>query len=767
MCPRRRTRRVSSVPRREPLAKRTDQGETSATEQFGWYAAGIFGLALAVRLVHLWQLRNAPFFNLPMGDAQSYHSWGMELATGDWLGSEIFYQAPFYPYFLGALYGVFGPDLLTVRLTQVVLGSVSCVLIALAGRQLFTRQVGIVAGVMLALYAPAIFFDGLVQKAALGAFLLCVLLALLSRLITQPRPVWTWVWPGVALGALMLTRENALVFISVILGWLALSPSLGRQRVWCAVAVMAGLAVVVVPVAVRNKIVGGEFVLTTAQFGPNFYIGNNEDADGTYRPLVFGRGDPRFERQDATRIAERAVGGPLTPAQVSRYWTRRALDYIVTQPGDWLRLTGRKVLLTANASEVADTEDQLSYADWSVPLRVTGYAWHFGTLVPLAVAGVWLTWRKRRQLLLVYLLLGAYATSVVMFAVMGRYRYPLVPLLILFAAAGVVALRQVVDAGWSRRHVWLGAVTVAALVFCNWPGLSMPDMRVVTALNLGTELQAQGRLDEAITQYRHVLAVTPEDALAHSNLGTALAAQGQLGEAVDHFERALALAPDDADSYSNLGNALAGLGRTDEAIQSFQRALDIDPSSAEAHGALGLALHADNQLDDAIRHLRRALNLGAVSADTHNLMGVALASQDRLDEATLQFRQALEIDPNFLDAHANLAMAAQLQGNPDQAIQHYREVIRIGPTAAETHNELGLMLAATDELAEATVHFRQALQLDPNFAFAHANLGTALELQGNANDALGHYQQAVRLAPDVPDFQARLDAALAALPTRP
>ena len=74
--------------------------------------------------------------------------------------------------------------------------------------------------------------------------------------------------------------------------------------------------------------VGGGFYLTTSQFGPNFYIGNNPHADGTYLSLRFGRGAPEFERQDATELAERALGRTLSPAEVSSYWTDRALDFI-------------------------------------------------------------------------------------------------------------------------------------------------------------------------------------------------------------------------------------------------------------------------------------------------------------------------------------------------------------------------------------------------------------------------------------------------------
>ena len=695
---RRRRRHPAPGPRRKsapagparPRAGRPADG-------FGRAALGIFAFALAVRLVHVWQLRSAPFFGLAMGDAQSYHAWGLEIAAGDWLGREAFYQAPLYPYFLGVVYTLFGPDLLAVRLSQIVLGSASCALLAVAGNRLFSRPAGIAAGVMLAVYAPALFFDGLMQKTALGLFLLCVLLVLLSRLVTEPGRPRAWLWPGVVLGGLVLTRENALVFAAVLLGWLVLSRAAGRRRFARAGALVLGLALVLLPVAVRNQAVGGEFLLTTAQFGPNLYIGNNPDADGTYRPLVFGRGDPRFERRDATQIAERELGAPLTPGQVSRYWTGRSLEYIRTRPGDWLRLTGRKVLLALNASEVADTEDQLSHADWSAPLRLAGAVWHFGLLVPLGVAGICLTWGRRRQLRPFHLMLAAYAASVVLFAVMGRYRHPLAPLLMLFAAAGVAAVWQMARTrtGWrTPQAAWAGAATAGLLVFCNWPVLSMSDMRAVTALNLGTELQAEGRLDEAIEQYRQVLALTPDDALAHSNLGTALAAQDRLDEAIGHYERALALAPGDADAHSNLGNALIALDRIDDGVASLRRALDIDPSSAEAHAALGIALHGGGgELEDAIVHLRRAIDLGAASADLHNRLGIVLGSRDRLDEAAVQFRRALDLDPNHVDAHANLGTALQMQGRLDEAVARFRQALLIAPDHPDLQARLDAALA--------------------------------------------------------------------------
>src|SRR5205814_7228372 len=112
--------------------------------------------------------------------------------------------------------------------------------------------------------------------------------------------------------------------------------------------------------------------VTTAQFGPNFYIGNNARADGTYASLRYGRGAPEYERQDATEIAEHVTGRTLTPGDVSGYWTDRALAFITSEPTTWLRLTARKFMLLWNRTEVVDTESQEAHAEWSWPLRVLG-----------------------------------------------------------------------------------------------------------------------------------------------------------------------------------------------------------------------------------------------------------------------------------------------------------------------------------------------------------------------------------------------------------
>src|SRR3954470_1034647 len=183
--------------------------------------AWIFMTALAVRLVHVWQMRATPFFSVLLGDSRGYDEWARRIAAGEWIGRDVFYQAPLYPYLLGVIYAVAGRHLLLVRIVQVVIGSASSVFLALAAERLVSRRAGIAAGLMLALYAPAIFFDGLIQKSVLDVFFLCLVLYLIARIAVRRKPDRHALWflLGLSMGALALTRENALVFILVIVAW--------------------------------------------------------------------------------------------------------------------------------------------------------------------------------------------------------------------------------------------------------------------------------------------------------------------------------------------------------------------------------------------------------------------------------------------------------------------------------------------------------------------------------------------------------------------
>ena len=655
----------------------TRYGESKLSHDTVWFLV-ILAVAFLLRLIYLFQIQSIPLFDHLAGDGRTYDAWAQRIAAGDWLGQGVFYQAPLYPYFLGVLQIFFGHNLWLIRFVQIILGSVSCAVIYLVGEKLFSRNAGIAAGLILACYAPAVFFDGLVEKSILDLLLLTVLLYLLLGL-TGTRHWAKWLGAGAVLGLLGLCRENALILVPVVALWIALGlsaqPFLIRTR-WL-VCFFAGLLLVLLPVGLRNLTVGGEFKLTTSQFGPNFFIGNNPEADGSYGSVHRIIGEPQLEGNDAARLAERAFGRRLSSGEVSNYWLKKSWDYIRTEPTKWFQLLVKKWLMVWNAREVEDSDDFYIYRQWSWLLTFLSWINHFGVLAPLATAGAWLTRNQWRRLWLLYAMIISFALSVAVFYVFARYRFPLVPLLVLFAGAALAELPTLYRNRAWRSLLGVFAVLLMSTLIVDWPiyGISGPGSAGYN--NLSNAYYKQGRVNEAINAALKAIELKPDLGVAYYNLGNLYAGQGQFDLAKKYFEAAIRLYPNYADVHSNFGQLIAERGDIETGIRYFRKAIDLNPSISRAHLNLGVALAKQGRLDEAIGPLQRAAQLKPDAPEGSYYLGSVYAAQNRFADAAESFYQALRIQPDFVPAHQGLAQLLVLQGKKDEAMQHYQEALRL------------------------------------------------------------------------------------------
>ncbi len=556
--------------------------------------AGVVVLALIVRLVYVSQTAGVPFVHRLVGDAAGYFSWAKRIAAGAWVGTEPFYQAPLYPYFLAGLFTLGGAEVWLVRVVQCLGGVAGVGLLAVAARNWFGRGVGLCSGIMLALYPPAIYYDGIVQKASLSGLSTCALLWLLSGINAGAR-AGRILALGMVAGLLALTRENALVWIPLLACWIALPPHgvsrrVGLRRVGF---FLAGVMMILAPVAVRNFSLGGGLSPTSTQVGPNFYIGNHAGADGRYQPLVRGHETPAFERTDATRLAEQATGRTLTPAEVSTYWMSRAWHDIRGDPVAWVRLIARKFLMVLNDYEVADVESMAVYADASWALGGLGTLWRFGVLVPLAAIGIWAVRATWRRYWILWAMTASMIVAVAVFFVLGRYRFPLVPLLIPFAARGVIGTVTCV-----RRQQWRQAgrallIGVVVAVVSNWPVHDEQRLDALARMNAGVALAAEGHFDGAVGYFQSAVDGFPDSPEANLNLAQALAEQGELSgdpryfeRAVGYYQRAASVAPGLPGLFYNLGVALERIGRRNAALAAYERAVVEDRNDTDARRAV-------------------------------------------------------------------------------------------------------------------------------------------------------------------------------------
>jgi len=360
----------------------------------GWRdAAAIFGVALALRLLHLQQIHaNDPFFTLPSVDPRVYHEWAIAISRGEWLGSEVFFLGPLYPYFLGVVYALFGPSLLVAKAIQCLIGAGTCVLTWAVARRCFDRRVALLAGATTAFYGMLIFYEGSLMIANLLTPLLLLLVIAVCRANESPS-VPRWLLAGALVGVCALARQTALLFAPLAVLWLLLAhrPRIPlARRLALAAAFAAGIGLLVLPATLRNYAVSGDWVLINASGGNAFITANHRGATGGFHlPPEIPRAladDPREQRTMLRRIAEARSGRTLRPSEVSAYWVGQGVEYIRANPGEFARLAVKRLGLWLNAFEAWTNRSFTLSRDFSWVLRLPLPT--FGVIAPLALFGI-------------------------------------------------------------------------------------------------------------------------------------------------------------------------------------------------------------------------------------------------------------------------------------------------------------------------------------------------------------------------------------------
>jgi len=216
---------------------------------------------------------------------------------------------------------------------------------------------------------------------------------------------------------------------------------------------------------------------------------------------------------------------------------------------------------------------------------------------------------------------------------------------------------------------------------------------------LGAVLGAIGRKSEAVEANQTAVALSPQDAEAHSNLGNTLKEIGRLDEALASFTQAIALKPDFAEAHSNLGNTLKELGRLDEAEASYIKAIALKPDYARAYGNLGTTLQELGRLDEALASYTQAIALKPDYVDAHNNLGITLQKLGRLDEAEASFRQAIALKPGYAEAHVNLGNTLKKLERLDEAEASYKQAIALDPENSSAKHMLAALTGETTKTA--------------------------------------------------------------------
>ena len=493
--------------------------------RIGWGAL-LLVIALAFGLRSLAVVQHEarhPLAQRPAIDEASYDGWAREIAGGELLGREIFFQEPLYPYVLGGVYALAGDEPAeqrrAARWLQAGFGALAAGVAAALAARIFGSRAGWVAGLLVALHRPSIWFPSLLLKENL--FVLALVALALGIVATREKETAPARWLG--LGALAaagaLLRGNLLVLLPVLAAW-PVGRALVRRR-WNtrvladSCCFILGAALVLTPVALRNQHVGGRLVLSTSGAGTNFYGGNNLDNPyGLAKEFDWVRGIPEHEAGDWRREASRRAGRELDATEASAFWMGAALDSIADHPLEHARILWNKLRLTLGSYEVPDNH----FLEWDARyLPVLGWPLPgFALVGVLGLAGLLSLLLLRSRMgsgvdlggaAEVATLLGLYITTVVLTVTSERIRLPIVPLLAPFAA-GFLLPWPASGSRWFTGFAKLGVLGLAAgaVLAPVIPATERSEDLDERDHNLAVALVEAGDLDEAASVVDGLLA---------------------------------------------------------------------------------------------------------------------------------------------------------------------------------------------------------------------------------------------------------------------
>lgn len=595
----------------------------------------LFITSFLVRFIYLNQISDSPLFNYPIMDEKYHVTLADQINSDDGLPDEPFFRAPLYPYLLAKLLKVTSHSYYKVRLIQSVLGSFLPIILLLIGIKLFDRKTALTAAFICALYPTFIYYD--------ATMLITPIMVLLSMFLIyniaarDSGKITSYIIFGVLLGVAGLARPNILLYgpLLFIWLWLIVKPKIGLKKSLINYITMGVLAfIVIIPVTIRNYQVSGDPVFIAWQGGLNFFIGNNKESTGWSATLPGIDATWEGGYNESIAMAEYEMGRKLKRSEVSDYWYDRAFDEIKDDFSHFISLTFKKIRLLINGYEIPNNQNiymSREYAPIIKPLLWNSpFYFPFGLIAPLGLIGLFISLRNWRKFLFIYLFIIAYGGSFVLFFISARFRQPLIPILILFAAYAIFTLWN-----WFKEKNYRA---LAITLFCLLVLLIESNHNILD-LNQKT--------------------VKAED---YHTIGNAYLEQNRLGKAKAEFQKSVKADPTYSLSYNNLGLIASRQGDHRKAVKYFQDAIRFDPYLVEGHLNLATFYIINDRRDEAIRILDQAADLFPLNDFVRFKLGLTYYEMGQFNKAAVELEKALRLNPNNRDAAEALnAIKQQIQ----------------------------------------------------------------------------------------------------------
>lgn len=393
--------------------------------------SAIVAVGLGLRLaVLIWYLSTHGW----RGETWEYEVAAQRLLAGEglsfpYLGSVYrSYYVPLFPMLCAAFHWIAGPGLSLYYAVQLACSAGIMFLIFRIASGLWGNEAGLYAAGLVALEPGLILYQSYkVDPATISSLLVLVAMAAFLR-VRAGAPRSMAIGSGLAAGFSILTRPDAVAFFAAPIAWVIWQ----RLRPLKAMLLLLTAAILpLLPWVGRNYLIHGRIMATSSLPGQLLWTGNNPESTGT---LWTRSGIPQVEAAPAELHLRLNGAGEIANHDVYR---EAALRYISADP---IRFLVRCAEKTWYFWWFPPDYSGSKYYRWLPGTLFYGYRFYWLGIVALALFGSWKASDKETSLIFWAAPIALSAIHC-LYYVEGRHRLLILPLILVLAARGLMALR--------------------------------------------------------------------------------------------------------------------------------------------------------------------------------------------------------------------------------------------------------------------------------------------------------------------------------------
>lgn len=359
------------------------------------------------------------------GDSVGYDTLAQNLLTYHQLafkpGKPTAFREPLYPYFLAGVYAIFGHSYNAARMVQVIISAFTCVVVFLLATKLFDKKVALLASFVTCFYPYLIYHSTTIIRETFFTFLLICAVYFLSVVNISKNRITNTIFSGIFVGLCTLVNSTSMPFVVLSLIILLLI-----KRVKNAVIIFFIFLILYFPWIYRNYEVFNTFILGSTAAGDTLYNCSviPYEVKGTPLEEVLIKEDKVI--QEAQTMPE---------PEANKFLIQNALRVIRNNPKEFLTRCIKRFLKLYRFYP----HPGKGYAH-SETLLILASLVSYGTIFPFFVYGLFISLKRIRQYLFLYLPIFSFTLVHTFTWALIRYRLPLEPYIIILGSYGILQI---------------------------------------------------------------------------------------------------------------------------------------------------------------------------------------------------------------------------------------------------------------------------------------------------------------------------------------